>query len=224
MDMSPNRECRASQKTLMRETGLSKSSVIRHLKKLAQLKLISTQKRWKMTRYYIGEELLIIDLSDTKVPVDKIKESVQKVVSGVTETLDQVSERHLTREGERKTQKKLKDIVQSATEHVRFDEFYSAYPRKQKRDKALKAWIDGNLDNKADQILAHIELAKQNDWWDQEMKYIPLPASYLNDERWTDEILWRKTHEAHKRLNPRAESVNSYFEYLKRTTEDDSIH
>lgn len=68
-----------------------------------------------------------------------------------------------------------------------WDCFWTLYPRKEARKAALRAW--SKIDPKIyPQIITSIAswrpiLAERG-----ETRYIPLPASWLNDERWEDEI------------------------------------
>lgn len=70
-----------------------------------------------------------------------------------------------------------------------FDAFWSAYPRKDKKADALKAFAklapDASL--LADMV-ARVELLKQTDDWMKDAgQFIPLAASWLNGRRWEDE-------------------------------------
>lgn len=72
----------------------------------------------------------------------------------------------------------------------RFDEFWSAYPKKVGKGVARKAWArikpTGELHSK---ILDAIAEAKQSDQWRRNGgQYIPNPATWLNQERWLDEL------------------------------------
>lgn len=70
----------------------------------------------------------------------------------------------------------------------RFDEFWSAYPRRVKKPDALKAWKNRELDRKADAIIADVQARTRSDpQWLESIRLIPHPTSYLNAERWTDE-------------------------------------
>lgn len=71
-----------------------------------------------------------------------------------------------------------------------FDEFWQVYPRKQGKGQARKAWrkIKPSQDLK-ERILWAVEQQKQSEQWQKEGgTYIPLPATWLNQERWDDEI------------------------------------
>lgn len=69
----------------------------------------------------------------------------------------------------------------------RFDEFWSAFPRKENKKKAEEVWKRKKLDSIADQIVADVtdRAARHKQWLDG---FIPHPTTYLNGERWTDEI------------------------------------
>jgi hypothetical protein len=68
-------------------------------------------------------------------------------------------------------------------------QFWPAYPKKKAKDDALKAF----LKRKPDQALVNLILkalawqALTEDWVKEGGKFIPYPATWLNDGRWTDE-------------------------------------
>jgi len=68
-----------------------------------------------------------------------------------------------------------------------FDLFWSTYPKKVKRIKAVEIWKRKRLDEKAPRIIADIKnrLANDGRWLDG---FIPDPTTYLNGERWDDEV------------------------------------
>ena len=72
----------------------------------------------------------------------------------------------------------------------RFDEFWSAYPKKHAKQDAMKAWKKVSPDDAlADRILAALDVRKRSqDWQKENGKYIPLPATWLNGRRWEDEV------------------------------------
>ena len=72
------------------------------------------------------------------------------------------------------------------TNNNTFALFWKAYPRKVARDVALKTW--GKLAPQGDllkTILSALESHKKQ-WTDK--KFIPYPATWLNQKRWEDEI------------------------------------
>lgn len=79
----------------------------------------------------------------------------------------------------------------SKEEHIEllFKEFWNAYPRK---DDKKRAWAKfkaiKNLDKVFPDIMADVENKKKSAQWNENGgKYIPMPSTYLNNERWNDE-------------------------------------
>lgn len=72
-----------------------------------------------------------------------------------------------------------------------FDQFWQAYPRKTAKKAAAKAWARLAPDpNTAEQIVADVlqRAAKDDQWTRDGGQFIPHPATYLNGERWTDQL------------------------------------
>ncbi len=70
-----------------------------------------------------------------------------------------------------------------------FDEFWKVYPRKDAKQKALKAWNTLKPSNELFQsILTHVlKMKKTEKWLEDDGEYIPYASSYLNGRRWEDE-------------------------------------
>jgi hypothetical protein len=71
-----------------------------------------------------------------------------------------------------------------------FDQFWEAYPKKNGRQDALKAWTKTAKDRPAlQELLGIIELLKTKEAWTKDGgKYVKEPAAWLNGHRWEDEI------------------------------------
>lgn len=73
-------------------------------------------------------------------------------------------------------------------EEVNFDQFWEIYPRRQARKDALKAWNRIDSSRRA-QILRGVQAWRRSDQWlRDEGRYIPMPATFLNGERFDDEV------------------------------------
>lgn len=70
-----------------------------------------------------------------------------------------------------------------------FAEFWKAYPRKDDKKRAIKKFkAIKNVEKVLPDILADIEIKKKSEQWNENGgKYIPMPSTYLNNERWNDE-------------------------------------
>ena len=71
----------------------------------------------------------------------------------------------------------------------RFDEFWTVYPKKQGKGAALKAWRKIKPDEGLFAKMLHaVKAAKETEQWRRENgRFIPNPATWLNQERWDDE-------------------------------------
>jgi hypothetical protein len=70
-----------------------------------------------------------------------------------------------------------------------FDEFYSAYPKKVGKGAARKAFAKRKPDaDLLQKMLEAIEWQRQLPQWQKDnLRYVPNPATWLNEERWEDE-------------------------------------
>lgn len=67
-----------------------------------------------------------------------------------------------------------------------FEQFWSLYPKKVSRAKALESWIKHKP--KIQEVLHALSWQKASkDWFESNGKYVPYPATYLNQHRWKDE-------------------------------------
>lgn len=71
-----------------------------------------------------------------------------------------------------------------------FARFWAAYPRKKSKGRAEKAWRKLNPSEQLTvEILQAVDRAKTSEDWRKESgKYIPYPATWLNDRGWEDEV------------------------------------
>lgn len=79
-----------------------------------------------------------------------------------------------------------------------FDEFWSQYPRKDGKQAARKAFEKLKPSRElTDSLLADIAKRLGCGAWDpdgSDKQFIPHPSTYLNQERWNDEIIPRSSH------------------------------
>jgi len=68
-----------------------------------------------------------------------------------------------------------------------FDLFWSAYPRKVKKKQAREIWNRKRLDEQTELLVADVQnrIATDGQWAEG---FTPHPTTYLNGERWNDEI------------------------------------
>ena len=72
-----------------------------------------------------------------------------------------------------------------------FNEFWTSYPKKVSKKKALEIWLKKikPSDELFKVIMQSLKQYKQSEQWQKDGgKYIPYPTTWLNGERWNDEI------------------------------------
>lgn len=77
--------------------------------------------------------------------------------------------------------------VTTPIEQGRFSEFWAVYPVKKDRKTCAQKWKSRNLDRLADMIIADVTRRRIDDvQWQN--GYIPHPKTYINGDKWEDEI------------------------------------
>ena len=80
--------------------------------------------------------------------------------------------------------------AESVKEESRFDDFWKEYPRKIGKTEARRSWDKLKPSKElTDRIVASVAPHRDSkDWKKEEGRFIPLPATYLNQGRYDDEI------------------------------------
>lgn len=92
--------------------------------------------------------------------------------------------RHIKEEG--KEYKELKEDKEKG-----FERFWELYPSKRKKPVARIAWMNMRVHSEEQYALINAAVErykKTNQWQEENGRYIPDPDTFLQDERWTDEI------------------------------------
>lgn len=73
-------------------------------------------------------------------------------------------------------------------DHDEFDRFWAAYPRKTAKGKARVAFARARTKVTLERMLAALAWQREQTAWLQDGgRFIPHPATWLNQERWDDE-------------------------------------
>lgn len=82
----------------------------------------------------------------------------------------------------------LEEEEKNSGDDPRFDTFYAHYPLKKSKAPARKAFAKLNPDAELYQkIMDAVTAQKASRQW-QQKQYIPHPSTWLNQERWEDEV------------------------------------
>ena len=93
-----------------------------------------------------------------------------------------------TNKNEKNERKKNKSTSTGYTNE--FEKFWSSYPKKVGKGAAFKTWKSLNGTRpEVDEIVRVIEKQKQSEQWKKQGgQFIPNPQTWLNQERWLDEL------------------------------------
>lgn len=93
-----------------------------------------------------------------------------------------------------KTNKKHKINISCASDEARspFDDFWSIYPVKKNKKRSQDIWKRKKYDEVALLIVKDVQTRISNEAQWKEEKYIPHPSTYLQNERWKDELTLEK--------------------------------
>jgi hypothetical protein len=94
------------------------------------------------------------------------------------------------REEKRRKEKKDQNPAANAALPSGFSDFWSWYPRKQGKGAVLKIWerLRPNAEL-LEKMRVAIEAQRRTEGWQKERgQFIPMPATWLNQQRWEDEV------------------------------------
>lgn len=85
-------------------------------------------------------------------------------------------------------------IEETSTYARDFEKFWKIYPRKEAKKKALAAWTKLKPDKKLfDEIMAGLQKCMKGEQWTKDGgRFVPHPTTWLNGERWQDEVVGSK--------------------------------
>jgi hypothetical protein len=117
----------------------------------------------------------------------KMREMINKSHDAVMTMSDSVMKEKNRLERQEKTRKTREDKNNRSSNDDRFNEWWLQYPKKVGKKACLAIWKRRKLDSIADTLIADIikRQASDSKWLDG---FIPNPQTYLNGDRWEDEI------------------------------------
>lgn len=124
---------------------------------------------------------LVVDdenASESEESASKKEESASNALSGCKQLLADASPE--TEQIQSKPPNPQKAVA-------RFEQFWSAYPKKVGRGAAEKAFAKAHINGEFDSVLQALETQKRSEQWQKDGgQYIPNPATWLNQKRWLD--------------------------------------
>lgn len=92
-----------------------------------------------------------------------------------------------------------------------FQKIYFLYRRKQNGKVAKEVWLKKGLNKHYDQIEKHIRERNETEWKNKDQSHIPLLSTFLNGERWNDEIIKSGNSHTFSKNAPHGRSVTHLF-------------
>lgn len=160
--------------SLSDETGLSEQEIRTAIKKLKSTGEITSRATNKFTTITICKYSEYQGCASSEQPAEQPAEQP---------TINQQSTTN------KNIKNKRKRPVQNEPS-LEWEKFWNAYPRKEKKKEAWVAFERLKCGNGMfETIMDKLEEFKQSDQWSREDgRYIPLASSWINGERWNDEI------------------------------------
>jgi uncharacterized protein YdaU (DUF1376 family) len=85
--------------------------------------------------------------------------------------------------------KEVKDSKQEQLQlEADFNFFWKIYPRHVSKKDSLRAYCKARKKASADELLEALREVKSKEWRSKELQYIPHASTWLNQERWNDEV------------------------------------
>lgn len=139
------------------------------------------------------------DNKDNNDKKDKKISIVHSQTSLLTDLEKQVEEEEKKRAAAEKRKQEKKQEEKEQEE--KFARFWEVYPRRAGKKTAVQSWRKIKPDDILfEQILNAVEQQKKTIWKDKELQFVPHPSTWLNQERWTDQVTVSKPRTSGKQL------------------------
>lgn len=169
---------------IARNLNLSVQETKDMMEKMIELKLFSISQNHKLACYALAKRLDQSMTSNEKMRklIADIKENHDAVMTQSIPTIDKVMQEEKRIEEIREEENRVEEIKD-------FDRFWEAYPKKEGKGQAEKAWSKASKSKdfpKIDFILSAIDRYKQTD--KVQKGFIKNPSTWINGKCWLDEF------------------------------------
>lgn len=179
------------------ETGIEKDMVAKVIKRFSKDKKIFYQKGWICLKNFTKNQnqnsptvKIGIEREIKAIPSDILEIFIgygYPIALNLTK-LNLTKENTSSKNDDELTTKKIVDKT------LGFDKFWSLYPNKVGKSVAMKSWKKiSPSEDFVSQIITALQSHLESEAWQKEDgKYIPNPATWINQERWNDELKKKK--------------------------------
>jgi hypothetical protein len=185
-DHMGQRGCFPSYATIAKRAGCCRQSAITHVKSLGADGYLTKQKRAKNGMSSSNDYSLNLAMSGVQEIDHPSTNDVPRSTGDGLGVVQQMYPETPIVKHPKKHPVKHTPLVPS-----RFDEFYNKYPKKVGRKQAQKAWdnlkpLPALINRIVDDVEKRVSLG---DWDLNRKQYIPNPSTYLNGQKWEDDII-----------------------------------
>lgn len=180
-------ELKHDARVIARNTGSSPQKVEEMMKRFISVGLFENNDG-KITCMKVAKRLMSSATSNPKMRhmIQDIKLQYDTVIDSMSHDGIMTASDFITAEENRIEEIRLDKKEKTINNNSNFLDFWEWYPKKVGKDAAYKAWI--KLKPDYDLVVNALLWQRQSKQWQAEDgKYIPNPATYLNQGRWKDE-------------------------------------
>lgn len=209
-----NGYCWATNKYFADLYGVSERTVTDWIKRLEDLKYISTEVLTK--RYEDGtvKKIRNIYLMGNYHIEEKQQNHIEvKIQNHIEEKTDHHIEENFAYNNTINNNTIIKETYKE-----KFETFYKAYPRKVGKANVEK-WFNKNKPNEElfNLMMRKLELFKKSpDWFKDNGQFIPYPTTWLNQKRWEDEIVVNGMNVFEENYDVFKENTMSEEDYIRK--------
>ncbi len=206
INLSSGRRCNATNETFSLMFGMSTRQVTEHIRKLSEKGMILIT--GSRTRRYIKPTEKALDLFRKKTSIEEILYRRNLLKKKSSRTIEETLLNYRRNPLPENKENKRKEIYsancnlhhsetsnsdkcsqgEKTDKEEMFSQFWAAWPNKKNKKKAKLAFCRiKNLPNVFPVMMQALEKQKATPQW-QNQQFIPLPTTWINGERWNDEI------------------------------------
>lgn len=168
------KSCYPPRDMICKDLRISKDCFTKHLKQLVSLGYVVVTQEKEKGRFSHN----VYTLPDMVLPCP---ENADTVNAGHGETVP--------KNNKSKSNTKSKNNIPSKDPESGFNVFWAAYPKKKDKEAARKAWFKLRPDEQLQGVILQAITVQANtaDWRKESGRFIPYPATWLNNKRWEDD-------------------------------------
>lgn len=120
-----------------------------------------------------------------------------KFVNNTTNNTSEKHQKNIKQDTYNKDNKDNKENIYSS-----FELFWSEYPKRTSKKKTQELWVKlSPSEELVEKIITSLRKQKESSQW-QNLQYVPYPTTWLNQERWNDEIIKQQSQSSEEPIVP----------------------